>query len=270
MKKDNYNLVKLNTARNCIRYIIRAFKIKEIYIPYYICPSVRISISKENCKINYYHIDVNFNPKENFPEDSYILYPDYFGICSHISDKAALKYKNLIIDNAHSLLSKPNGAASFNSIRKFFPYLLSGAFLYIKSDENLKFEADEYKYNFDDYSFKKFLENENRLDYEEIKYISKYTQKEFFLIDIEKEKKRREDKFNQLHNIYGSSNGLKINSGNIQMPFCYPYLAKDNNEALNIVKELKSKGLNIFRYWNNLPDNFEEKIFYDRLVAIPL
>ena len=49
-----YQIVKLNTARNSLRAVVKAFNIKEIYIPYYICPVVRSVLIKENCKINFY------------------------------------------------------------------------------------------------------------------------------------------------------------------------------------------------------------------------
>ncbi len=270
MKNSGYNIVKLNTGRNCLRYIVKVFEIKEIYIPYYICPAIRTSLNKENCKINYYHIDKTFKPKESFPDNSYILYPDYFGVCSHIVNEMAGKYKNLIIDNAHSFFFEPKGIACFNSVRKFFPYLMSGAFLYLKSDKIIPFAFDEYNYNFDEYSFEKFIENENRLDLEDIKYMNAFIEKRFSLIDKNAEKTGRIDKFQLFHNKYGMINSLKINIQNIRYPYCYPYLAENTKEADTIVKEFKSRGINIFRYWNNLPDSFEEKIFYERLVAIPL
>ena len=79
--------IYLNTGRNCLIFIIRAYGIKEIYIPYYYCPSVRLAISKENCKIKFYHIDKNFKCIEKLPKEAYIVYPDYFGICAKKFDK---------------------------------------------------------------------------------------------------------------------------------------------------------------------------------------
>ena len=62
-------IIKLNTARNCLRYILRAYDIKEIFVPYYFCPTVKSAIRKENVKINFYHIDKNFMPVQNFGEN---------------------------------------------------------------------------------------------------------------------------------------------------------------------------------------------------------
>ena len=117
----SYSVVKLNSARNCLRYIVKAFDIKEIYIPYYLCSAIRLSLSKENCKIHYYHIDDKFYPTCDFKENDFILYPNYFGVCNENVLKLAKKYKNLIVDNAHSFYFEPVGIASFNSVRKSVP-----------------------------------------------------------------------------------------------------------------------------------------------------
>ena len=102
-KFDNIsNNIALNCARNCLRYIIKAFQIKEIYAPFYTCPVVWQSIKKENCNIKFYHIDEKFMPTMELPENSYILYTNYFGICAKNVKDLAKKYKNLIIDNAQA------------------------------------------------------------------------------------------------------------------------------------------------------------------------
>ena len=81
------NLIKLNTARNCLRYIIRAYGIEEIYVPYYICPTIKSAIRKEKAKINFYHVDKKFMPVNDFGKDYFILYPNYF-----VGTNFSLKY----------------------------------------------------------------------------------------------------------------------------------------------------------------------------------
>ena len=149
----SYFQIELNTARNALRYVINAFQIEELYIPYYICPSLRNAVKKENCKIIFYHIDNNFRPVQDFPENAFILYPNYFGICSTIVDELNSKYKNLIVDNAHSFFSEPKGIASFNSLRKFFPTLRDGSFLYTTKLFNFDFIADNFFYDFNKLSY---------------------------------------------------------------------------------------------------------------------
>lgn len=261
-----YKLIKLNTARNSLRYIIKAFGIKEIYIPYYICPVLRSAVNREKCRIIYYHIDRNFYPECKFSDNAFILYPDYFGICSNIVDELSKKYENLIIDNAHSFYSKPKGIASFNSLRKFFPTVRNGSFLYLTKDLDINILKDDFEYNPKTLNFKDFCKNENKLDLEDLKYISDSTMKIFRNINIEKEKQRRINKFNYWNERLNRNIILKEN----EVPFSYPYLANNIKEANNLVKELESEGILVFRYWNNMPDKFPEKILYTNLVSINL
>ena len=261
-----YKLIKLNTARNSLRYIIKAFGIKEIYIPYYICPVLRSAVNREKCRIIYYHIDRNFYPECKFSDNAFILYPDYFGICSNIVDELSKKYENLIIDNAHSFYSKPKGIASFNSLRKFFPTVRNGSFLYLTKDLDINILKDDFEYNPKTLNFKDFCKNENKLDLEDLKYISDSTMKIFRNINIEKEKQRRINKFNYWNERLNRNIILKEN----EVPFSYPYLANNIKEANNLVKELESEGILVFRYWNNMPDKFPEKQLYTNLVSINL
>ncbi len=265
-----YNLLKLNTARNCLRLLIRTYKIKELYMPYYICPALRNAVFKEDCKIKYYHIDKDFRPQKLSNKNVFIMYPNYFGICENIVDELASEYKNLIVDNAHSFYSLPKGLASFNSLRKFFPILKSGAFLYSRENVLNNLPFDDYLYEFIPLNYEEFCKNENRLDYEDIKHISPAASEKYSFINLEEEQKNRMLNFYFYHSKLKKSNCLNLNNKNIIAPFCYPYLAKSQYEADKLVKKLKSQDINIFRYWNNLPDSYEEKIFYTNLVAIPL
>lgn len=265
---NEYKIIKLNTARNALRYIIKAFEIKEIYIPYYICPAVRIAVSKENCNMKFYHIDINFNPVYNFPENAFILYPDYFGVCGNIIDKMVHKYKNLIIDNAHSFFATPKGIACFSSIRKFFPEICDGAFLYTKKVCGVTFFKDNYEYEYKKLSFKELCKNECRLDYEDIKYMSDCTKKYFSYLDLENEKLKYINNFKLNHIKYKNSNKLKLEIKKHDAPFKYPYLADKMDNADNFVKNLEKDGKIIFRYWHNLPDSYIEKEFYTKLIAL--
>ncbi len=263
----SYLQIKLNTARNALRYVIKAFYIKELYVPYYICPSLRSAVKKESCKIIFYHIDKNFRPIQDFPENAFILYPNYFGICSNIVDELSSKYQNLIVDNAHSFFAEPKGIACFNSLRKIFPKLRDGSFLYTKKLFNCDFERDDYSYELKFLSYEELVKNENRLDYQEIKFISDSTLKYFSKFDLETEKEIRIKKFYDYHNKFESENLLNINLKKLDVPFSYPFLAKTPEAANKLVGSLKQE---IYRYWINLPDSFQEKLFYTNLVSIPI
>lgn len=259
-------LVKLNLARNCLRYIIKAYSIKEIFVPYYICPTIPAAIRQEKCTIKFYHIDKNFFPSIDFPPDAFILYPNYFGVCATQVTELCHRYKNIIIDNAHNFYMPDCGLASFNSLRKFFN-VKDGAFLYISKLINLKLERDNHTYaDFTCMSYDEIVSNETRLNKEQIKYMSDTTKEYFSNINTETEKFNRLNKFSLLNERFKKKNELNITLASNDVPFVYPYLTHDEKEA----EILESEGHLILRYWNFLPETFPEHEFYKYLIPIPL
>ena len=259
--------IKLNLGRHCLKYIIKAYNMREIYLPYYICPTLIKTAREEKCYIKFYHIDRNFYPALNFENDAYILYPNYFGICASNVMKLAHQYRNLIVDNAHNFYMPDCGLASFNSLRKFFA-VRDGAILNISKTINLKIPKDTYSYkNFSRANtYNEFLTNELSLEHESFKIMSESTEKLFSQIDTEKEKQLRLERFNLLNKQYAGKNKLKINLTKYDVPFVYPYLIKDEETG----KRLEKEGKIIIRYWQPLPEKFPEYDFYKYLIPIPL
>ncbi len=265
-----YELIKLNTARNCLKYIIRAFQIKELYIPYYLCPVIKNSAVKEGCRVKFYHIDINFRPLIEFPADSYILYPDYFGVCTDIVSGLEKKYKNLIVDNSHAFYSKPKGIACFNSLRKFFPELRNGAFLYTLKSIDSDIQKDGYFYEQKELTFEGICRNEQMLDKEDVKYMSDYTYNYFLSLDLSEQKQKRIETFNFYHNKLSGRNRLKFCLKDNSVPFKYPYLAENEDIAQVFASECGKRNVAVYRYWNNFPGSYPEKTFYKCLLAISL
>ena len=263
-------VVYLNSARNCFRYIIKTFGIKEIYIPYYLCSCLRHIAFVEKCKINFYHINSDFFPACSFLENAYILYPNYFGICSKNVEKLLNRYPNLIIDNSHSFYSKHSGIASFNSLRKFFSYIRDGALLYINKKVSFDIDNDDYTYVPKVLNYDEICQNEIRIDNLDMKFMSETTYKLFKDTDLVFEKTKRKSAFQNLEKIYNDTNCLNFTLNDEDVPFCYPYLAKSEEDADKLVDKLKNNGITIYRYWDKIPDSYNESIFYKRLIAIPL
>lgn len=106
-------------ARDCLRYLVKKYDIKEMEIPYYLCDVMRHTLVDEGCKPLFYHIDDSFMPSCEFSKDAYILYPNYFGICQSNVKILTQKYPKLIVDNAHAYYDTPIGFACFNAGHKF-------------------------------------------------------------------------------------------------------------------------------------------------------
>lgn len=263
------HLIKLNTARNCLRYIIRAYKIPEIHIPYYICPSIKNTLKKEFCKISYYHIDQHFMPVGKFKFDDFILYPNYFGICTKNVKILAKKYTNLIVDNAHAFFAEPMGLASFSSLRKFFqPHygVNDGAYLHTEKVLDFPFKtAPDYEVD-ESMDYEKIVKNELRLDAQPLMYMSKTTEKVMSTVNFEQEKTWRLNNFTQYAQRFGTKNELGFRLEDGEIPFVYPYYTQDERVGYDLEKQ----GLLIYRYWEGLPKTFDEYQFYKYLIPVPL
>ena len=128
-----YNVSKFNLGREALRQLIQLYKIKKMYIPYYLCDVVRHTLVEESCKPVFYHIDNNFFPDCEFNKNDYVLYPNYWGICEENVKRLVNIYSKLIVDNAHAYYDKQQGFACFNAGHKFG---YKESYLWIKSDKN--------------------------------------------------------------------------------------------------------------------------------------
>ncbi len=261
------NLIKLNLARNCLKYIIKAYGIKEIFIPYYICPVVWLAARQAGCKIKFYHIDENFMPLEIFNSHDYILYVNYFGLCSKNCEILSIRYPNILIDNSHSFYSEPMGLASFNSLRKFFQ-VQNGSYLYINKIINEKFEQDEINFNpvlFHE-KFEQFIKNELTLNKESsIKEISPNINNILNSIDFEKDKIQRLKIYNEYDEIFNKLNKIKLKASPENIPYCYPLNTEDQN-----IRKILAKKFTLLQLWKELPENFSQTYYLGQTIALPL
>ena len=202
-------------------------------------------------------------PSDEFPVDTFILYPNYFGICDKNVEILARKYSRLLVDNAHSFYSAPKGFAAFNSARKFLK-VYNGSYLWIK-DNSLTFPKEKI-FHPAPKNEEEIYKNERKFDLAEIEILNDITAEEIEKTD---DMKVRKETFLQLHQTYGSINLLNIDES-VKSPFCYPCLLKTEADADELCEELKSDGYSIYRYWEKLPEDFNEYKFFSRLVPIPL
>lgn len=262
------NFVELNLARNCIKYIIKAYGIKEIFIPFYTCQTVWNAISETHCKIKFYHIDKNFMPKITFPKDAYILYTNYFGLCYQNCKTLSLNYPNLIIDNSHAFYANHLGIASFKSLRKFFN-ISNGAYLYSDKLLNEDFAQDNYINNpvLIHQNYNQFVKNELELNNQkQIKYLNPIIKNQIKQINYEKDKQLRLKIFKQYAKIFDEYNNIIFKPNEENIPYCYPLSLKDINFAKPIIKN----HLILLHLWKPLPKEFEEYKFLNNTIALPL
>ena len=272
--------IYLNSARNGIRYIINACKIKRIHLPYYTCPVVWQAVQAEDCEIIPYKIDLNLSPLNEFDEDDYILYTDYFGVCTKNTQKLAEKYKNLIADNAMAFYTPNYGIGSVYSPRKFFG-VPDGGIVISDHKYDKKFEKDTSYGRFShlikrvdcgsDFAYQDFNKNDDSLINEPIKEMSNLTYKMLGNVNYEKSRQKRLNNFNHLAKILDKINLFKVETDKDGVPMYYPLLL-NNSEKLR-AELLKNK---IFcpKPWRGLFDLFNgencenERFLHENLIPL--
>lgn len=261
------NKILLNSARNCLKYILRAYKIPKIHLPYYICPVVRQAIREENVKMEFYHIDKFFMPKKNFAEDEYILYPNYFGLCDEQSENLSKKNKNLILDNAHAFFAPQKGLASFSSPRKFFN-VNDGGILEINTKISENFAQDEDRM-LEIKDFESFCKNEFSIDDNSIKFMSEKTKNSLKNINFDEKISKNRKIFSKIDQKLKKTNILNLHLLKNSTPMCYPFLTEDFEEEEKIAKMLEKEGIYLIKYGSNLPETYPEFEF-TKILMIPL
>lgn len=261
------NKILLNSARNCLKYILRAYKIPKIHLPYYICPVVRQAIREENVKMEFYHINKFFMPKKNFAEDEYILYPNYFGLCDEQSENLSKKNKNLILDNAHAFFAPKKGLASFSSPRKFFN-VNDGGILEINTKISENFAQDEDR-TIEIKDFESFCKNEFSIDDNPIKLMSEKTKNSLKNINFDEKISKNRKIFSKIDQKLKKTNILNLHLLKNSTPMCYPFLTEDFEEEEKIAKMLEKEGIYLIKYGSNLPETYPEFEF-TKILMIPL
>lgn len=279
-KEYHNKAISLNLSRNCLLYIIKAKKIKKIFVPYFMCDS--IEFIKKYCEVEYYKIDINFIPilKEKMKKDEYVYIVNYYGQFNNFQlSKYKKEYKNIIIDNIQAFFQKPiKSVDTIYSCRKFFG-VTDGAYLYTIAKLNEKIEQDSSINRFEyllgraettaNKYFKNFQENEQNLNNEELKYMSKTTHILLQNINYKRVKKIRTNNYNYLKRKLNKINKIKVK--NIKGAYMYPLYIENADEIRNKLIENK---IYTAKLWPNVLENEKLDInaynFAKNIIPIPV
>lgn len=283
ISKEYYpDLIALNNARNALVYILKAKKIKKLYIPYFLCNSVSDVCERENVEYEYYHIDDNFIPifDKDLHFDEYLYIVNYYGqISNQLELEFKEKYKNIIFDNVQAFFQKPiEGVDTIYSCRKFFGvpdggYLSTDKLIEEPLDDDIsmhrmkhilgRYEGDsasDYYADFknNDYSFKELP----------LRNMSKLTHNILGAINYENAKNKREENFKYLFSQLQKSNRLKISCP--VGPYAYPFYCE---KGMKVKKALADKKIFIATLWPNVlrfeADCNLEKDYAENILPLP-
>ena len=256
--------ISVNSGRHALEYLIRAKKIKKIYLPYFLCNSVKEHCVKCGCEYELYHVDENFLPifDFNLQSDEFLYIVNYYG---QIKDKEILdikkKYTNLILDNAQDFFRKPiENIDTIYTCRKYFGVCDGG---YVYTDKKLNMELkqsisyDRMNYILGRYEegaskfYKESSINNKYFDSAELMYMSKLTHNLLRGIDYDYVIEKRNQNFAFLNEHLFNINAIKLRQPN--GAFMYPlYIENGENKKSELIKNK----IYVPTLWN---DMFKEK-----------
>ncbi len=270
VNKEYYtSLIKLNTGRNAFEYVLRVNRYSAVYIPYFTCEVMLEPLRKLKIPYYFYTINTKLEPVLDFSigKTECLLYTNYFGVKQDYIKILSKQIPNLIIDNTQAFFIEPlPNVDTFYSCRKFFG-VPDGAYLQSNKQSNWKLERDVSTDRMShllksldsgiEEGYKYFIENNNILQNNPIRMMSKLTERILQSIDYENCKAVRNNNFRFLKEELGSFNKLNINGANIVAPLCYPLLV----DKENIKSKLTSKRIFVPTYWPNVFSWTSEKMF---------
>lgn len=274
--------LRLNTARNCFEYILRARKYTKVYIPYYTCEVMLEPLNKCNVAYDFYHINEQLEPVEVFhlePSEAF-LYTNYYGLKQQCVAQLATQYgKQLIVDNAQAFFANPiQGIDTFYSARKFFG-VADGAYLYTDAHLDIELEQDQSyarmahllkRADIDaEAGYADFRKNDDALCGEPIKKMSRLTEKILCSIDYDKVHSIRRHNYQLFETKLGSSNKIHFILEEGSVPMIYPYWTN-----VCIRENLINKRIYTATYWQNVLDWTNvgdiENILTQMLIPLPI
>lgn len=273
------NLIPLNNARNALAYVLKARKIKKIYLPHFLCDSVAKICEREGYLYEKYSIDEKFLPvfEKKLCPGEYLYIVNFYGqISNKMLKQLKKKYNNIIFDNVQAFFQKPlKGIDTIYSCRKFFG-VPDGGYLATNANplENLeidnskdrtthllgRFEENASKYYGD------FKKNDSLFVDLDIRYMSKLTHNILSGIDYKKVKEKRNQNYAILRRALGKKNELNVLKPD--GPYCYPFYCKN---GMQIKKELANRKIYVPTLWPNvlqLQDTIEKE-YAENILPLP-
>lgn len=139
------NAIALNSARNCLAYLIESKKINNIAVPKFLCDSVSGICKRYGTTVRRYSINVDFMPNDDFSldDDEWLYFVNYYGQFNNEQiEKIKKKYDRVIVDNVQAYFQMPlKNTDTIYTCRKFLG-VPDGAFLYTDKMLNRDLEDD--------------------------------------------------------------------------------------------------------------------------------
>lgn len=267
-KEFHAKAIALNSARNCLEYVLLARKYRKVYIPRYTCEVVLEPFHRHNIAYEFYSVNMQLEPSD-YPElaaDEAFLYTNYFGLKQEAVEKIAALYgKQTIIDNAQAFYAPPlPGIDTFYSPRKFFGvadggYLYTDAPLHLDIPQAVSWNRMQHLLRRIDEGaeagYAEFQKNDTDLSNMPILRMSKLTHAILSSIDYVTAQKQRIDNYNTLAASLQQINELRLALKQNAVPMAYPFLSSDSTLRSRLI----SNRIFVATYWPNVLTGADEK-----------
>ena len=271
----------LNSARNALRFLLRARKIRSIWLPRLLCEVIEEACRAENVEIRYYPVDATLRPVflPEIARTEWVYLINYYGQYQKSEICEWAEQFHLILDNVQAFYTKPlDGLDTVYTCRKFFG-VPDGAYLYTESVLPEELEQDssctrlEYLMGRFEHSANAFYgayqQHEEQLGTLPIRWMSKGTHNLLRTIDYERAKHARENNFAYLHKGFGAVNRLNVRLP--EGPYMYPLWLQNGAE---IRKRLQTEKIYIPILWPNvlksLPETEAEHQLAENILPLPV
>ena len=255
-------LAAVNNARCALLYIIKAKRYHKVYLPYFLCDSVRFALEREGIPFEEYRIDKRFLPlpdlRTNPGEVMYIV--NYYGLlCDEQLISLKNRHGNIVVDNAQAFFAKPvKGIDTVYSCRKFFG-VPDGGYAYTDAEFHESISVDvsmkrmrhllgRFEGNSASDYYDCFQQNDESFKEIELRLMSKLTHNILGAVDYQTAKRRREENFTFLSNALGKKNLIKMTCP--PGPYAYPFYLPHG--GMMVRKQLAKRRIYVATLWPNV------------------
>lgn len=238
------DVVRLNSGRCAIYHACTVLECDTAWLPFYQCETVRSFLLKKGIKVKYYHIDKDFNPIDiNQGPCECVVLVNYFGIMSKTRmTLLANNYKNVIIDNSQAFFAEPiEECINVYSARKFVgvpdgAYVIgddatkcSKSYEQGYSSDTASFMLSRIEYGCEGKTYKMRTENEERIDREDVRLMSKLTHTILDGTDYGSIIQKRKENFEFVKSELECINKLSVDAylSDDCVPMVYPLVVED-------------------------------------------
>lgn len=274
----------LNSARNAFRLILAQARPRTVYLPCYLCRSMRDPLDDLGVPFETYEINESLEPASRVGAGlgDLVVAVNYFGLkASNEGLSGIADSSTLLIDNSQAFYSPPpsRGFAIY-SARKFFG-VPDGAYLYSRPEfkfEKLGVGKSQHRFQHllgrvecgPELFYEKKLEAERSLEAEPPKEMSLLTKALLAGIDFERVAQIRRKNFMALQSRLGRFNSLNLFLNDNTVPMIYPFLPEGEGLHAHLIKHR----IYAARYWPETvseptPDSFEARLVRN-MVALPV